>query len=227
MSVNSSYQNSSLRTDASIMPRPLPLSSNTAFRKLPHSNQQGSKPPLPSLKGRITAPETVPLRSPLLDPDATIEAIELVLINWEENAEPGEDRGEAKDAIMKFLLDSNLNHLTLSSYKLQTLPDVWNVSLIATRLTGLDLSCNHLPYLPSTFGDLKRLQSLSLERNCLIRLPKEISDFELLQQLNIAYNPILQSIPRPNPGCLIQISKGSLDKAQIEDLGKSYTIDIK
>jgi hypothetical protein len=225
MSVTTDYSNCSLGSDAPTWVRGLQISPNTSFRKVWNSNKSEDLVPS-TLQGRITTPKTVTL-PPLLAPDASIDDIELVLIEWEEKAVKGENREGAKDAIMNFLWDSSLKNLQLVSYKLKTLPNIWNVRMIAERLTLLNLSDNQLKYLPSTFGDLESLEYLSLQNNCLVDPPKEISNFKFLKWLNISHNPTLKSIPALRVGCSIQIGEGNLGRDEVNRLGKFYTVYTK
>ncbi len=171
-----------------------------------------------SLQGRVT---TTQITAPPLGFDADINSIEEALMQWVEQAEEGENRGPAKDAIMDFLRNSRLKDIQLVGYKLKSLPDIWHVKVIADRLKIINLEDNQLKFLPRTFCELESLEYLSLANNDLQVLPRRLSNLTRLEWLGLANNPSLKSIPALNEDCTIKLTRGDLSMC-LEKTRKIY-----
>lgn len=80
-----------------------------------------------------------------------------------------------------------LKTLILNHNRLHFIPG--EIGLLG-KLQHLDVSCNEISNVPSTFGELVSLRILNLRRNQLLSLPDEISKLKHLMTLDISCNRI-------------------------------------
>lgn len=109
---------------------------------------------------------------------------------------------------LEFRLDDDYNNLNLMSKDLIELPQWFgNIANHSQRFRGdedddeyrytilkIDLSLNHLTYLPSSIGKFHTLKNLNLGFNNLISLPNSIGNLQSLEVLRLDNNQ-LSSIP--------------------------------
>lgn len=86
----------------------------------------------------------------------------------------------------KNILPSSLVYLDLSEQGIKTFPDFNNFP----NLAYLDLGSNHLKFIPSSIGELKKLKKIDLSDNEIKTLPSELFKLANLESIDFRYNQI-------------------------------------
>lgn len=109
--------------------------------------------------------------------DLIDDACQNVLKDWVETSPEGENRKEACNRIVSFLVMPNQVHLYLNTLNLSCLPEIFKDSRF-NKLQVLNLSNNNLESIPKEIADLKQLKCLDLSNNKLETIPEEIMNSE-------------------------------------------------
>jgi Leucine rich repeat len=157
----------------------------------------------------ITSDEVEPLRelavqlqkSGFTSSAAKVEQLAMIALNiddetkrildqWAREGAPDEERAKAKRCIIEYLSNKDQTSLYLNDLKLRTLPAVFGIPTLSTKLICLSLAKNRLTELPAEIGQLSVLEILDLSNNKLTELPVEIGQLSALNELWLTSNQL-------------------------------------
>jgi hypothetical protein len=150
-----------------------------------------------------------------------LESLEIAEARKIADAWAGEDieRRQSVEAIFEFIRNKEQDDLDLSCQGLQTLPDIFMIHELRSRLKTLSISQNQITTLPDSLSHLLSLQNLYICRNEIEMIPEWIGDLKDLEVLFACENE-LHSLPA-SIGNLGQLRELHLDGNLIQTIPAS------
>ena len=111
--------------------------------------------------------------------------------------------------------------IDLSSFGLESLPKIWELSDFFDNLYKLDLSKNSLKFIPKEFSKLKNLKILNMSSNRIETLPEDLGYLSNLEVFLVGDNPLIKP-PKKHLGRFLVLDKKLLPSKVMyySDVGK-------